>query len=933
MGKNEKYPVPDGVGKWECQFEEKGLVYDYMYELKNRGRWLHWNELIKSTDLEDKRIKIQDIIVPTMDTIRYTFLMDLSITYAKPLLFVGPTGTGKSVYVKDKLMNHLEKDQYFPFYVNFSARTSANQVQNIIMTRLDKRRKGVFGPPMGKKCIIFIDDMNMPALEKYGAQPPIELLRQFFDCGNWYDLKDTSKITLVDIELIAAMGPPGGGRNPVTPRFLRHFNICSINSFSDETMVRIFSTIVAFYLRTREFPTEYFITGNQIVSGTMEIYKRSMENLLPTPAKSHYTFNLRDFSRVIRGCLLIQRDAVESKHTMIRLFVHEVLRVFYDRLINDDDRNWLFKLIKIVIKDNFKESFDGVFLHLRKENAPVTEEDLRNLMFGDYMNPDLEGDDRVYIEIPNIRHFSDIVDQCLDEYNQTHKTRMNLVVFRYVLEHLSRICRNLKQSGGNALLVGLGGSGRQSLTRLATSMAKMQIFQPEISKSYSMNEWRDDLKGLLKNVGMRGQKTVFLITDTQIKEEAFLEDIDSMLNTGEIPNIFAADEKQEVMEGVRPVAQAGSKHEELSPLALFAFFVNRCKDNLHIVVAFSPIGDAFRNRLRQFPSLINCCTIDWFQPWPEDALELVAVKFLETLELTEVERREIVPVCKHFHTSIMDLSERFLHELGRHNYVTATSYLELIGSFRQLLTKKRQAVMEAKQRYVNGLDKLAFAESQPSDVTIVKSMKSPPSGVKLVMAAICVMKDIKPEKISDPSGTGGKVTVMPKIRGEYLTNPEFDPAKIAKASSAAEGLCKWIMAMEVYDRVAKVVAPKKARLAEAQKSLAETMGLLNQKRAELAEVEHHLENLQKTFKEKTEEKAALEDQVELCAKKLERASKLIGGLGGEKTRWAQAADDLQITYENLTGDVLVSAGVIAYLGAFTSGFRQTCTEDWSMLCK
>lgn len=80
------------------------------------------------------------------------------------------------------------------------------------------------------------------------------------------------------------------------------------------------------------------------------------------------------------------------------------------------------------------------------------------------------------------------------------------------------------------------------------------------------------------------------------------------------------------------------------------------------------------------------------------------------------------------------------------------------------------------------------------------------------------------------------------------------------------------------------MAPKKARLTEAQKSLAEIMEILNQKRAELAEVEHHLENLQNIFSEKTEEKARLEDQVELCAKKLERASKLIGGLGGEKSR-------------------------------------------------
>ncbi|XP_073448349.1 dynein axonemal heavy chain 12 [Aquarana catesbeiana] len=1048
-GKNMQDPVPSSIGKWECPFDDKGLVYDFTYELKGRGRWVHWNEFIKGTNVGDKNTKIQDIIVPTMDTVRYTFLMDMSLKYSKPLLFVGPTGTGKSVYVKDKLMNNLDKDTFFPFFINFSARTSANQIQNIVMDRLDKRRKGVYGPQMGKKCVIFVDDMNMPALEKYGAQPPIELLRQFFDHGNWYDLKDTSKITLVDVQLIAAMGPPGGGRNAVTPRFLRHFNICTINTFSDETMVRIFSAVVAFYLRNNEFSPEFFTVGSQIVNGTMEVYKKAMENLLPTPAKSHYTFNLRDFSRVVQGCLLIKKEAVENKRVMVRLFVHEVLRVFYDRLVDDKDRSWLFNLIKDVVKEHFKDNFESVFEHLKQGNEPTSEEEIRNLLFGDYMNPDLEGDERLYSEIPSVQQFNDVVEKCLDEYNQTHKTRMNLVIFRYVLEHLSRICRILKQPGGNALLVGVGGSGRQSLTRLATSMAKMSIFQPEISKSYGMNEWREDLKGLLRNVGVKGQKTIFLITDTQIKTEAFLEDVDSLLNTGEVPNLFAVDEKQEIMEGVRPTAQAGNKNVELSPLALFAFFVNRCKENLHIVVAFSPIGDAFRNRLRQFPSLINCCTIDWFQPWPEDALERVAVKFLETLEMTDTERQEVVPICKYFHTSAIGLSDKFLRELGRHNYVTPTSYLELIAAFLQLLSQKRDTVMKAKKRYTNGLDKLAFAESQvgemkkelvklqpeleeskirnaemmkviekesaeveamskivrtdeevatqkaseaqalknecesdlaaaipaleeamsalntlkPSDITIVKAMKNPPSGVKLVMEAVCVMKEIKPERVKDSTGTGQKivdywgpskkllgdmnflrdlreydkdnipVSVMQKIRSEYITNPDFDPAKVLKASSAAEGLCRWILAMEVYDRVAKVVAPKKINLMEAEQSLAETMAVLNQKRAELKAVEDSLATLEADFREKTEEKAQLEIKVDLCAKKLERAEKLIGGLGGEKHRWSNAADSLQNVYDNLTGDVLISAGVIAYLGAFTAGFRQECTKDWSKLCK
>ena len=114
----------------------------------------------------------------------------------------------------------------------------------------------------------------------------------------------------------------------------------------------------------------------------------------------------------------------------------------------------------------------------------------------------------------------------------------------------------------------------------------------------------------------------------------------------------------------------------------------------------SPIGDAFRNRLRMFPSLINCCTIDWFQAWPDDALEMVANKFLESVDLSETERKGTVFMCKSFHETVRKTSERFFAILRRHNYVTPTSYLELIQTFKGLLGMKREETSQLKNRFV-----------------------------------------------------------------------------------------------------------------------------------------------------------------------------------------------------------------------------------------
>ena len=1045
----------------EYFFPKENLVYDYVW-IKDRtkgGSWKSWTDTIAPFEVP-ANAQFNQIMVPTIDTQRYSYLLDLLCKHQKHVLFVGNTGTGKSVYIQNKLLKGLPQDQYMPIFVNFSAQTSANQTQEILLSKLDKRRKGTFGPPQGQQAVVFVDDLNMPAREKYGAQPPIELLRQYLDHGFWYDIKDTSQtMKLINLQMVAAMGPPGGGRNAVTPRLLRHFSLIGIAEFDHNTMQRIFGTILDWHLNLKKFSASILQIKDNLINATLEVYDLSIKNLLPTPRKSHYLFNLRDFARVIQGLLLTRSETYTDQNKMIRLWTHEVYRVFYDRLVDRADRDWFFEMVQESISKNFNRSMIDLFKHLDANNdGKIEDDDMRSLMFGNYQSVSGEGNNNcAYEEANDFNIMTDNMKARLEDYNSISKTPMQLIIFRFAVEHISRISRILQQPSGHVLLVGVGGSGRQSLTRLATFIADYCLFSVEISKNYGKNEWREDLKKIISKTGGEGKPSVFLFADFQMKDESFLEDVNNLLNTGEVPNLFASDEKAQLLEKVRATVKDNSisggdkntnKGGDVSSANLYNLFVNRCKNNLHIILCMSPIGDAFRNRLRMFPSLVNCCTIDWFQVWPKDALEVVATKFLEDEELDPKVRPAVVSLCTKFHEDSQELSEKYFTMLRRRNYVTPTSYLELIQTYKSLLRSKRVETQTAIDRYQNGLTQLASAASsvsimqkeletlqpkleqtsketaeimeiikrdsvevdikrksvkadeevankkvaeakaikdevegdlaialpalesaltaldtlKPADITVVKSMKNPPGAVKLVMETVCIMKDIKPARIKDPSGSGKMVEdywgsaqkvlsdshflqslkefdkdninpkIIEKIRKQYCPNPDFNPEVVKNSSSAAEGLCRWVLAMESYERVAKVVAPKKEALAKAEGELSVEMEKLQVKQAELKEVEDKMTLLENNLANMTAKKEGLERDCDLCSKKLVRAEKLIGGLGGEKDRWTDSAKTLNLLYGNIVGDVLLSAGVIAYLGAFTMSYRQQCVTQWIKLC-
>ena len=683
---NPDYPVPADVTD-TIPVPNDGLIHDNFYIYKGKGTWKYFGDIVKTEPLVETAI-IGQMLVPTIDTIKYQHLFLHHIRHKKRFLLFGKTGTGKSVYIQDMMMKKLGTDDYLPNFITFTARTTAAQTQDLVISKLFKRRKGHYGPMGGAQCVCFIDDVNMPAKEVYGAQPAIELLRQFFDHELWYDLKEPEIVRIYDTMFICAMAPPGGSRQEIYPRFLRHFNLYEICEFSNESIFRIFNNVALVGLKRRGFASDVNATINNIVNATMVVFEGARAELRPTPAKSHYLFNLRDFARVITGCAMIRRESVEGKEKFVRLWTHEILRVFGDRLIEASDTKWLFSRIREAVEKTLRENFENIFSDLPKYDGKLTEDSLQHLIFGNFMDIDALGDDRKYDEVTSITEYREVARLCLEEYNTTHKSKMDIVLFRYALEHLARICRILATPSGSLLMVGVGGSGRQSLTKLAAGMSQYGLFQPEIGSTYGINEWRDDIRKVLKVAG-GGKDIVFLFTEGQIKEEAFLGDIDGLLNSGEVPNLFNVEEKQEIVEMTRLDAQGGNRNLDISVLSILSFFVNRCKEKLHIMLCFSPIGESFRTRLRMYPSLVNCCTIDWFQVWPEEALEQVALRSTTDINVRDDVKVNSVIACKYFHTCAKDTSQRFYETTGRKTYVTSAAFLDLIRAFGVLMKEKQ----------------------------------------------------------------------------------------------------------------------------------------------------------------------------------------------------------------------------------------------------
>lgn len=288
---------------------------------------------------------------------------------------------------------------------------------------------------------------------------------------------------------------------------------------------------------------------------------------------------------------------------------------------------------------------------------------------------------------------------------------MNLVLFEDAMMNVCRINRILESSRGNALLIGVGGSGKQSLSRLAAYISQLEVFQLTLRTDYTVEDLKLDIGSLFLKVGLKYSGVVFLMTDAQVADEKYLVLINDLLASGEIPDLFADEQIEDIIVAMR--AQCKVQGIEDTRENCWKVFIERVRKQLKVVLCFSPVGSTLRIRSRKFPAITNCTSINWFHEWPEEALKSVAKRFLSDIDLLAPPLQISVGDFMAFvHKSVNEMSVIYLNNDRRFNYTTPKSFLEQISLYKRLLTVKYKELQGKIVRLENGLVKLQSTSKQ-----------------------------------------------------------------------------------------------------------------------------------------------------------------------------------------------------------------------------
>ena len=680
---------------------ENSSLIDYDVSLPE-GQWTEWQSQVPTIEVNTHSVTQTDVVIPTLDTVRHEDVLYSWLAEHKPLILCGPPGSGKTM----TLFSALRKLPNMEVVgLNFSSATTPDLIIKTFDQYCEYRKtlNGVIMSPtqLGRWLVIFCDEINLPAPDKYGTQRAITFLRQLVEQNGFWRTSDKTWVTLERIQFVGACNPPtDAGRTPLGERFLRHAPVIMVDYPGELSLQQIYGTFNDAVLKIISPLRGH---AGALTKAMVQFYLESQARFTPK-IQPHYVYSPRELTRWVRGIYEALKPLENlSLDGLVRIWAHEALRLFQDRLVAADERQWT------------EEATDRIAL----EHFPTTDGHAalqRPILFSNWLSKHY-----VPVEREQLRDFvkARLKTFCEEELD------VPLILFNDVLEHVLRIDRVFRQPQGHLILIGVSGSGKTTLSRFVAWMNGLKTFQIKVHGKYSSSDFDEDLREVLRRTGCKGEKICFIMDESNVLDSGFLERMNTLLANAEVPGLFEGDEFATLMTACKEGAQRQGLLLD-SQEELYKWFTQQIIKNLHVVFTMNPPEDGLSSKAATSPALFNRCVLNWFGDWSDQALFQVGSELTQSVDLDNpnYESPDSIPIAYkdmalpashrdavvnsmvHVHHSISRFNARLQKQFGRTTYLTPRHYLDFVAQYVKLFNEKR-GDLEEQQRHLNvGLEKL-----------------------------------------------------------------------------------------------------------------------------------------------------------------------------------------------------------------------------------
>lgn len=679
-----------------------------------KAEWTPWQNEVPTMEVNTHSITQTDVVIPTLDTVRHEDVLYSWLAEHKPLLLCGPPGSGKTM----TLFSALRKLPNMEVVgLNFSSATTPDLLIKTFEQYCEYKKtlNGVMLSPtqIGRWLVIFCDEINLPAPDRYGTQRAISFLRQLVEHNGFWRTSDKSWVTLDRIQFVGACNPPtDAGRTPMGARFLRHAPLIMVDYPGELSLNQIYGTFNSAVLKIIPSLRGY---AEALTHAMVRFYLESQQRFTPK-IQPHYVYSPRELTRWVRGVY----EAIRPLETLtieglVRIWAHEALRLFQDRLVAEDERKWTDDAVRRIALEFFptideEKALGGPILFsnwLSKNYVPVDREQLR-----DFVKARLKTFCEEEVDVP-------------------------LILFNDVLEHVLRIDRVFRQPQGHLILIGVSGSGKTTLSRFVAWMNGLKVFQIKVHGKYSAEDFDDDLRDVLRRCGCKGEKICFIMDEANVLDSGFLERMNTLLANAEVPGLFEGDEHAALMTACKEGSQRQNLHLD-SPEELYKWFTQQIVQNLHVVFTMNPPEGGLSSKAATSPALFNRCVLNWFGDWSDQALFQVGHELTQKVDLdrSNFEAPDTIPVAYrglqlppshretvvnsmvYIHYSLQRYNQKLLKQQNKLTFLTPRHFLDFVAQYVKLYNEKRED-LEEQQRHLNvGLEKLRDTVDKVRDLRV-----------------------------------------------------------------------------------------------------------------------------------------------------------------------------------------------------------------------